>query len=215
MRPALHRVGRYQCRVQFVVGLSALAGALLAVAPAAAQPAAGGTTGPEGTAAEAAPDVAPATVPAAPLQGQLAPLVDDTTGTVTERSTPADHKSSAEYSGYPPFDPHAGRTQRILGAVAIGAGFFSLTGATALGFHVAGNRENELLYCGALDGECADQLGLVARDRRKAGTVAAYALLGVGVALVVTGILALATAPSARARRSPTAIRLTARGIEF
>jgi hypothetical protein len=101
----------------------------------------------------------------------------------------------------PKLQPEVGAGQRRAGFIVLGASFFAFAGAGAMALSVAGNRENDLLYC-AGDPNCTDSLGLLARSRARDGALAGYLLLGTGVAMVATGVVLLLTAPSKRASAS-------------
>ena len=90
---------------------------------------------------------------------------------MTLRETPALRPAATPWMSA----PRVGVTQRRAGALFLGAGLFALAGAGALAISVAGNRDNESLYC-AGDPQCTDALGLLARSRANDGALVGYLL---------------------------------------
>jgi len=92
------------------------------------------------------------------------------------------------------YDPHPGRTQRILGLLAGGVGLVGVGVGTGFGILAKTKHDDALAFCNAQN-QCL-QNGLTLRsDAIRAGTISTVSFVAGGVALAV-GILLLVTAPS-------------------
>lgn len=146
------------------------------------------------------------------VPGDLTPFVADAkkgaaapVAIVAPPVTPAEPGSAqtttttTSYDFPEPIDESRGQTQRVLGWVATGLGVAGLGASAGLGLASLSDKNASDPYC---QGNVCDQTGKDYRDRAyDRGNAATYTGLAGGV-LAVTGIVLIATAPSAREERT-------------
>jgi serine/threonine-protein kinase len=111
------------------------------------------------------------------------------------------------------YDPHRGRTQRIIGIATAGAGVVALGVGTYFGFRAMSKNDDSKAFCDPNNETSCTEQGVALREDAFSAADTATGLFIAGGALAATGLVVFLTAPSnpEKAATAP-ALRLVANG---